>query len=241
MDHAAKIALESRVQQRMELKPDGSIVTNADRAVEEFFRVELLKTWPKTSVWGEEFGRDEISPDGYWLIDPIDGTSNFAFGSPLWGISVGFSVGQELRFGAVWLPDLAEFYVAELGKGAWCNGELLTQIPPGAIQPHELVSHNESVPRRYPNQAIPGKMRCAGAFVIDGTFTARQRYRGLIGRGEYLYDAAGAILVNQELGAEIRWADGKALDYGELIGGGRFDRGWIIFPPKSGFFLSGPA
>ncbi|MBC8066106.1 MAG: hypothetical protein H7Y17_14840 [Chlorobia bacterium] len=238
IDRAAEIALQARQQMKAELKPDGSIVTNADRAVEEFLRLELSAQWPGTSFWGEEFGRDAVSDKGHWLIDPIDGTSNFRFGSPLWGISVGLAVGDRMELGAVWLPVLGEFYLAERGKGAWMNGQPLSPIPPGPIEAHQLLSYCDSIVRRYSTQAIPGKMRCAGAFVIDGTFTAMQRYRGMIGGGEYLYDAAASILINEELGAEIRWADGKALDYAELIAGKRFDRAWIIFPSGSGFHLS---
>lgn len=240
MDRAGEVALESRSGRRMDLKADGSIVTSTDKAVEELLRRELSAAWPSTSFWGEEFGRDEPNEAGYWLIDPIDGTSNFAFGSPLWGISVGLVVGGRLELGAVWLPDLREQYLAERGQGAWVNQENLTAIPPGEIHPHELVSYHDETARWYNGQGFPGKMRCSGAFVIDGTFTARQRFRGMIGRGEYLYDAAASILINQELGADVRWADGTEIDLGALIAGQRFQRAWVIFPADSGFNLVEP-
>ncbi len=240
MDRAGEIALSSRIRRGFDLKADGSIVTSTDKAVEEFLRRELALAWPGTSFWGEEFGREEVSEAGYWLIDPIDGTSNFAFGSPLWGISVGLAVGGHLEMGAIWLPDLDETYLAEKGQGAWVNGTSLPTIPPGPIRPHELVSYHDGISRWYSGQKFPGKMRCSGAFVIDGTFTARQRFRGMIGRGEYLYDAAASIVLNRELGAEIRWADGTELSLGPLIGGRPFDRAWVIFPERSGFGLVEP-
>lgn len=240
MDEAAKVALVAREKQEMELKPDGSIVTNADRDVEIFLRRELLGFLPGSSFWGEEFGRDEPGEAGCWLIDPVDGTSNFAFGSPLWGISVGLTVNDKLELGAIWLPDLQEFYLAEAGGGAWLNGKAINAIPPGRVLPHELVSYSDRLLRRYRGQAIPGKMRCSGAFVIDGAFTAMQRYRGLIGQGESLYDAAASILINLELGAEVRWANGGEFDYAQLIRGRPFDHAWIIFPGGTDFRLDDP-
>ena len=237
MDRAATIAIDARRHQTTELKKDGSIVTNADRAVETYLRDALSREWPKTSFWGEEFGTEPISDAGHWLIDPIDGTSNFSFGSPLWGISVALAKEGRIELGAVWLPDLNEHYLSKFGEGASCNGRTLEQIPPGQIEAHELISYDDSILNRYTGQAIAGKMRYAGAFVIDGCFTARQRYRGMIGKGEYLYDAAACIGINTELGADIRWANGEALDYPELIAGRRFDRAWLIYPGNSEFFL----
>ncbi|HJP81903.1 MAG TPA: inositol monophosphatase family protein [Fimbriimonadaceae bacterium] len=237
MDQAAEIARQNRHPHQFKLKPDGSIVTDADVAVESYFREQLARDWPGTTFWGEEFGRDPISGTGYWLIDPVDGTSNFAFGSPLWGISVALAVGTRIEFAAIWLPDLNEKYLGQVDNGAWLNSEPLPQIPHGTVQRHELVSQNERVGRHYGRQSIPGKVRCAGAFVVDGMFTATQRYRGLVGLDEYLYDAAASILINQELGAEVRWAAGEALEMNELIEGRRFDKPWVIFPKESGFTL----
>jgi len=241
MDRAAEIALLARQDLQMDLKKDISIVTNADRAVETYLREALIQSWPGTSFWGEEFGRDSISNQGYWLIDPIDGTSNFAFGSPLWGISVALTMGTEIHLGAVWLPDLRERYFAEIGQGAHKDGQALPAIPPGPVKAHELVSYCDTVIQRYPGQSLPGKMRCAGAFVVDGAFTATQRYRGMIGRNERFYDAAASMLLCQELGADIRNADGTPLDMDALLGGEPFRKAWVMFPQESGFLLREPS
>jgi hypothetical protein len=70
-----------------------------------------------------------------------------------------------------------------------------------------------------------------------GTFVARGRYRGMIAGGEHLYDAAAAICINHELGADIRYADGQPMRYDQLTQGQTISRTWFIFPPETGFFL----
>ena len=232
---AGGIARQSRTQLARELKPDGSIVTNADKDVEIWLRAQLSMFTPDTSVWGEEFGYDGPNPNGLWLIDPIDGTSNFSFGSPLWGISVALLIGDRMNLGCIYLPDLEELYVAEAGGGAFMNGKAIPAIPPGPIRPEELVSYNETVKRIYKETRLPGKMRISGAFVIDGAFTCMQRYRGMIGYNEHLYDAAASILLGQELEADIRYIDGTPLDLVALSQPVKIPKPWMMFPKESGW------
>ena len=232
---AGKIAQEKRLELKTQLKPDGSILTNADQAVEEFLRERLTHLIPGSTVWGEEFGHENEGAGGQWLVDPVDGTSNFSFGSPLWGVSVGLMSDAQIDLGAVFLPDLDELYLSARGGGVTCNGKPLPPIPPGPVQRHELVSYNDQVLSKYSD--LPGKMRHAGAFVIDGCFVAQQRYRGLIGIRERLYDIAACVLFGLELGADVRYADGTPIDFVALQANVKIRQPWIIFPKESGLFL----
>lgn len=220
-----------------EIKPDGSIVTPADVAVEKLLRKTLPEIYPDTNVWGEELGFEPEGEGGLWLVDPIDGTSNFAFGAPGWGVSVALLRENQLELAAVVLPDLHETYLAERGRGSFCNGTPMAPIPAGPIRPEELVSYDDRIPRMFPKSSLPGKMRCSGAFVIEGTFAARQRWRGMVGMNEKLYDVAACVLIAQELGADIRYADGDPFVVGDLVKDAKIDRPWLIFPPESGFYL----
>lgn len=222
-----------------ELKGDGSIVTAADREVERLLREELPKLVPGTTVWGEEYGFEDEGDGGLWVVDPVDGTSNFSFGNPLWGVSVALVKGDEILVGAVNLPDLRETYIAEQGCGTYRNGEPLAPIPPGPIRPEELVSFSDGFLRKITPTILPGKMRLAGAFVVDGTFTASQRYRGLLGYKESLYDIGACVLFNRELGADVRYADGSPFDIEALKKPESIGRPWLIFPADSGFYLEG--
>jgi myo-inositol-1(or 4)-monophosphatase len=234
---AGEIAIEARKSLVRELKPDGTIVTNGDRSVEEYLRPELTNLKVGSTVWGEEFGHEEEGSGGWWLVDPVDGTTNYAFGGPYWGVSIALSVGDRLQLASIFLPDLDEIYLAEFGQGATLNGNAILPITPGIVRDEEIVSYCERLTRRYPQANIPGKMRCSGAFVIDGAFTATQRFRGLVGLGEKLYDIAASVLINQELGADVRYASGDAFLVADIKKDVKIDAPWMIFPRNSAFFI----
>lgn len=233
---AGKIAQDARRVLSRELKPDGSIVTNGDRIVEEFLRIELPKI-VDAPIWGEEFGYATEGPNGVWTVDPVDGTTNYSFGSPLWGVSIALVKGDAVEMGAVFLPDLDEMYLGSLGSGSFCNGQRLSAIPKGPVEKFETVSYNDNVLQRCPGEKLPGKMRCSGAFVVDGAFVAQQRYRGLIGVREKLYDMAACVCICRELGADVRYLDGEALSIGALRENMAIAKPWVIFPGESGFLL----
>lgn len=226
-----------RLAQRMrreglaiEIKPDGSIVTPADRALEQLLRRDIEDLMPGLPVWGEEMGYAEPSEHGLWLVDPIDGTSNYAFGMGLWGVSVGLLVGSEIVFGCVFLPDADEMFVAWQGGGAWLNGSRLPAIRPGPIADHELVSFSDGIMRRLEGRRIPGKMRHLGSFVVSGAYLATGRLRALIGHKAKLYDVAGSVALVQEVGMEIRDSQGEPMNWGQQTRDEPIDRIYVIGP-----------
>ena len=235
---AGRIALEAQRGTTREIKPDGSIVTPADREVEMFLRAHLTPLLPHAGILGEEFGASPEGEEGLWCLDPIDGTSNYAFGSPNWGVSVGLVRGENAVLGAVFLPGLGEMYLAAAGFGATINGISIPPIAPGPIRPEELISCPDRILRMYPEEVVPGKMRHTGAVVLDAVYAAVQRYRGLIGLREKLYDVAASICIAGEAGAEIRYADGCPLLLEPLKRpNARIEKGWLIFPAESGLIL----
>lgn len=227
---AGQIAQLARKNLVSELKPDGSVVTNGDREVEIFLRDALKPLVPGASFWGEEFGKEPSATAGVWAIDPVDGTTNYSFGSPIWGVTVGLIQNGLIELGGVMLPDLEELYVARRGDGATCNGEPLAPIPAGPIQRFEIVGYCDTLMRRYPGRRWPGKMRCSGAFVVEAMFTVRQRYRGMIGIREKLYDVAGSVCIALESGAEVRYANGECFEIGPLLADVPIAEPWVIFP-----------
>lgn len=235
---AGSMAQQMRADIRREIKLDGSVVTEGDRAIERFLRKELMELLPGTAVWGEEDGYSAPGQNGLWIVDPIDGTSNYSFGSPLWGVSVGLLQESRLSLGVVALPDLGETYAAAAGHGATFNGEPLAQIRPGRIESQDPVSFFGKLLLKYPGVGWPGRMRYSGAFVVDAMFVAQGRLRGMIDYKCKLYDIAASVCICREVGADVRYVGGRQFDESELLGENRIEEPLLIFPRSSGFFAT---
>lgn len=219
------------------LKADGSIVTLADQEIERWLRPELESLVPGSATWGEEQGRSEGGSAGLWLVDPIDGTSNYAFGSPLWGVSIALYQEGGIQLGVVAIPDLAETYSARAGGGTTCNGEPIDPVPPGPVRPEELVSYCDSVRDEFARYGLPGKMRYAGAFVVEAAFFLKQRFRGVIAYRGSAYDFGACLCLAEEAGADVRYADGSAFAIDDLMHADRPKKPFLLFPKNSGFYL----
>ncbi|MCM1403919.1 MAG: inositol monophosphatase [Prevotella sp.] len=115
----------------------GDIVTDIDKDVESFLIEKLNHKYPEFDIISEEFNPDRNTKsqgdkpylnDKYFIIDPIDGTKNFAVGIPLWGIQIAAMEGGEVISAAIYLPKLNELYYADC-DGAFLNGEHLEISP----------------------------------------------------------------------------------------------------------------
>ncbi|MBS1704904.1 MAG: inositol monophosphatase family protein [Armatimonadetes bacterium] len=237
---AGKIAVDLRSTMHRSLKPDGSIVTEADRAIETMLRTKLAELVPGSTVWGEEEGFREPGEGGLWLVDPVDGTTNFSFGSSLWGVSVALARSSELVLGCIYLPDLDEMYSASLGGGATLNGSPLTPIRPGPIESFELFSYDDEFLLAYQNHKIPGKMRYVGAFVAEAAFVFKGIFRGMVSYKANLYDAAASIAIVQELGGECRYVDGTQINLAKVIQLREMEKPFALLPMNSGLVLPFP-
>lgn len=222
----------------MRQKADGSLVTLADTEIEGWLQTVLPELVPGTTVWGEEAGHKAPGPNGLWLVDPIDGTTNYAYGSPLWGVSVALLQEGQVVLGGIVLPDLHEVYSAHVGGGATCNGQPLPEVKPGPILDTECVSYSEDTLFAFPSYRIPGRMRYNGAFVAEAAFMAKGAFRGIISLRANLYDIAAAVVILTELGAEFRGVNGQPIDLHEVVANGQMPFPFVIFPKDSGFCIA---
>jgi len=103
-----------------------NIVTSADVAVQDYLQKELLTLIPGAGFQGEENHQQDIAKEVCWIVDPIDGTTNFARGMQQSGISVGLREGSELVLGVVFNADLGDMFWATKGNGAYLNGKKLS-------------------------------------------------------------------------------------------------------------------
>jgi histidinol-phosphatase len=122
-DEADKMALASfRRDVRVDSKPDRSLVTETDRAIEERIRAAIRERYPDHGLIGEEYGEDGADASVRWYIDPIDGTHNFVRGIPLFGLLLGVERDGEMQVGVMSAPALRERWFAWRSGGAWASG-----------------------------------------------------------------------------------------------------------------------
>jgi len=122
-DAADEIALlHFRRDLRIETKPDQTLVTQADRAIEEMIRDRVRAEHPAHGFVGEEFGTESAGASVRWYVDPIDGTHNYVRGVPLFGTLLGVERDGEVQVGVLSAPALGERWLAWRGGGAWATG-----------------------------------------------------------------------------------------------------------------------
>ena len=107
----------------IKMKSAHEIVSYADLLSEKIIIKEIKKEFPDHHILSEEKGDDQKKSDYTWIIDPIDGTTNFTIKNPLWAISIGVLYKNELIFGLVYAPILNEVYRASKNKGAFLNNK----------------------------------------------------------------------------------------------------------------------
>jgi histidinol-phosphatase len=118
-ERAGEITLDWFGRAAVEFKLDGSEVTAADRAAEDFLHRAIRERFPTHGVFGEEGAESEASGPFRWIIDPIDGTRSFAAGVPLYGVLLALEHEGSLLLGCCHFPALGETLVAATGAGCW--------------------------------------------------------------------------------------------------------------------------
>src|SRR5271165_1547442 len=111
---------------KIEYKGDVDLVTAADRASEKLIVERLQANWPQHGIVGEEGTRSDVEADYRWFVDPLDGTTNFAHGYPVFCVSIALvHKGEELVAGVLYDPTRDEMFSAERGQGAEMNGKAI--------------------------------------------------------------------------------------------------------------------
>ena len=124
---AGKLAHRAFGNSATSLKGRHDVVTAMDREVERFIRGAIESRFPRDAIIGEEDGG--VAGDRLWLIDPIDGTANYARGLPRYCVSIGYLENNVPTLGAIYDPSHDWLYSAALGEGAWRDGERLAVSP----------------------------------------------------------------------------------------------------------------
>ena len=216
---------------QVSLKGPGNFVTAADRTAEEILREELAKARPGYGFLGEEGGRTDGSDATHtWIVDPLDGTTNFLHGIPQFAISIGLQREDAIVAGLIYNPANDEMFLAERGKGAFLNDKRIRvagrrRLADSVIAcglPH--VGRGDLELSRTELGAVREKvagLRRFGSAALDLAWIAAGRFDGYWERGLSPWDMAAGILLVREAGGYVTDLEGKEamLATGDIIAG----------------------
>ncbi len=230
MIHAARTAGEGLLGHFMHLNDLGirtktgpaDMVSIADEESEVTVRELLARCQPDYEFIGEEGGECAgAGSDRQWIVDPLDGTTNFLFGTPLWGVNIALAEQGEVIAGVIYLPVLQEMYIAERGKGAWLNDRpirvstrtrlvdsLLGCGIPFAGKPDHPVFAREM---RLLSDKVAG-IRRTGACSVDMAFVAAGRWDAYWERSLNSWDMAPGVILVREAGGRVSAVDGSPIN-----------------------------
>ncbi|GKY87164.1 inositol monophosphatase family protein [Sinisalibacter aestuarii] len=214
---------------QVSMKGAGDFVSKADIAAETIIKEELMGARPNYGWLGEEGGgEDGADPTRRWIVDPLDGTTNFLHGLPHWAVSIALEHKGEVVAGVVFDPAKDELFWAEKGAGAWMNESRLrvsgrarmieaifaTGLPFGGR--HDLPETLQDLARLLP--ACAGVRRW-GAAALDLAYVAAGRYDGFWERELHAWDIAAGLVILREAGGLVEpiHPGGNILEDGEVV------------------------
>lgn len=204
---------------RIEYKGDADLVTEADRASEKLILERIRTHWPSHEVIGEEGARIETGGDYRWYVDPLDGTTNFAHGFPVFCVSLGLAFQGKRKAAVIYDPTRDELFAAERGRGAVLNGERIEVSKTPKLQ-QSLVGTGFPSHKRHKNPNIyfyhqltlrSHGVRRAGSAALDLTSVAAGRLDGFWEFNLNAWDTAAGVLIVEEAGGKVTGIKGEEL------------------------------
>jgi myo-inositol-1(or 4)-monophosphatase len=207
-------------QHSVRYKGEVDLVTEVDEQAEQVIREILLGAFPAYGILAEEGGEQTGEEDARWIVDPLDGTTNYAHGLPIFCVSIALERVGEVVLGVVYDPIREEAYVAERGGGATLNGEPirvsdtdeLIQALIATGFPYDRPKMPEALELFGRFAAITRGMRRLGSTALDLCYVAAGRLDGYYERGIWAWDIAAGALILEEAGSKVMDYQGGMLD-----------------------------
>lgn len=202
---------------KVEYKGDVDLVTEADRASEALITKRIRERWPGHNILGEEGTRSEQGSEYRWYVDPLDGTTNFAHGYPVFCVSLGLEHKDERVAAVVFDPTREEMFTAEKGGGAFLNGQAVHVSSVGTLA-ECLVATGFPSHKRHKNPNIffyhqitlkTHGVRRAGSAALDLCNVASGRFDGFWEFNLNPWDTAAGVLIVEEAGGRVTRFDGQ--------------------------------
>jgi myo-inositol-1(or 4)-monophosphatase len=203
---------------KVEYKGEIDLVTQADRAAENMVVKLLRKSFPGDDILTEESDQERTKSDRRWIIDPLDGTTNYAHGFPFWCVSIAFEFRGQVMLGAIFNPNLNELFTAKKEKGAWLNGKRIKVSPQGVLKksllatgfPYDVhYSRQDNLAnfRKFIKRAQA--VRRPGSAALDLAYVACGRFDGFWEMKLKTWDMAAASLMVAEAGGKLSGFKGQ--------------------------------
>lgn len=230
--HAAKTAgllLRKKIggKRRIEYKGAIDLVTEMDKQSEAVIIREIKRNFPGHGIMAEESATPPATvKSGYrWIIDPLDGTTNYAHGLPVFCVSIGFEKDGKVLLGVVYNPMLDEMFVGEKGRGAYLNGKRIKVSDIRSLDasllatgfPYDIRTTQKNNLDHFRAFAVRAQaIRRAGAAALDLCYVACSRFDGFWELKLKPWDTAAATLIVKEAGGRVTGFDnGRFSIYGD--------------------------
>jgi myo-inositol-1(or 4)-monophosphatase len=197
------------------------LVTAADVESEKTIFKEIQSVFPDHTILAEESGLHQGHPENCWIVDPLDGTTNFAHNLPIFSISIAFSHHQETRIGVVFNPISGELFTAAFGQGAQLNHRPIEVSSTPTMEesllvtgfPYDLPDRITGLMQRFRNAlCVCQGVRRLGSAAIDLCYVACGRFDGFWEENLKPWDTAAGALIAQEAGGRITDFEGRPFD-----------------------------
>jgi myo-inositol-1(or 4)-monophosphatase len=196
---------------KIEYKGEADLVTVADRSSETLIRERIRQHWPSHDILGEEQGLVDTGSDYRWYVDPLDGTTNFAHGFPVFCVSMALEHKGQRIAGVVYDPTRDELFAAEQGSGATLNQQRMHVSPMGKLA-ESLVATGFPSNKRHKNPNIhfyhqitlrTHGVRRAGSAALDLCYVAGGRLEAFWEFNLNPWDTAAGVLIVEEAGGKV--------------------------------------
>jgi myo-inositol-1(or 4)-monophosphatase len=197
---------------KVSFKGDKNLVTEADRLSEELIVKRIRESFPDHDILAEESPATSRGSLYRWIIDPLDGTTNYAHGYPVFSVSIALEISGKLALGVVYNPMLDELFFAEKGQGAFLNEERLSVSRVERLEGSLLatgfpynIRTSEDNNINYFNKMImvSQAVRRAGSAALDLAYLAAGRFDGFWELQLKPWDVAAGILLIEEAGGQV--------------------------------------
>jgi myo-inositol-1(or 4)-monophosphatase len=215
---AGQILINYYGQVGVDYKSDMSLVTEADIESEKVIKTYLSKLFPDYSLLGEETGYDDKFSDYIWIIDPLDGTTNYIIKNPFFSVSISLAYRNKPVLGIVYYPFQRELFYSEINNGAYLDEKQIFVSEEERIEnsvltycsgrDYDSLRNVATLFRRF--KLINNKFRQIGAASLELCYVACGRTGAFIMPGVNPWDVAAGIIIVEEAGGKISDFEGKS-------------------------------